>query len=140
MVTRHLPPSYATTRESLHRLAEHVLAPARFAATGKIGLRQSPGGFATPPFGDSTRVIAVEGDQVVIRERSNEAGRAPITTIGAAARLVGVAPGAPTQIYTPNTPLEIDAPLSVDTDAAEVIAMWYELTALALGAFATSIA
>jgi len=84
-------------------------------------------------------VIPVEGHDVVIRNGSNEAGRAPITTIGDAAQFVGVAPGAPAAVYQPNTPLEIDVALSVDTDASEVIAMWYELTALALGAFATSI-
>jgi hypothetical protein len=139
MVTRHLPPSYATTRESLHRVAEHVLAPARYAVTGKIGLRQSPGGFATPPFGESDRVIAVDGDHLVVSERSVERGRAPITTIAEAARFVGVEPGAPTALYHPKTPLDLDAALSVDIDAAEVIAMWYELIALALGAFAATI-
>ena len=140
MVTRHLPPSYATTRASLHALAEHVLAPARYAQTGKIGLRQSSGGFATPPFGESARVVGVDGDQLVTSERSHEIGRAPITTIGAAARFVGVEPGAPRDVYTPNTALDLDGALTVDADAAEVVAMWYELIAMALGAFATTIA
>ena len=64
----------------------------------------------------------------------------PITTVADAARFVGIAPGAPQGVYRPSTPLEPDAPLPVDRDAAEVIAMWYELTDLALRSFATSIA
>jgi hypothetical protein len=36
-----------TTRESLHAVAEHVMATASFAAIGKIGLRPHPGGFRT---------------------------------------------------------------------------------------------
>ena len=153
MSTRHLPPSYASTRESLHRLAEHAISPARYAVTGKIGLRSSPGGFATPAFGDAGRVIAVDGDHLVVTEQRGGSVRAraalqsgvfvqrtAITTIADAARFVGVTPGAPTSVYQPNTPLEPDAPLSVDIDAAEVIAMWYELSAKALRAFAGSIA
>ena len=139
MVTRHLPPKYSVARESLHRLAEHVVSPARYAVTGKIGLRQSPGGFATPPFGDTDRVIAVDLDHLVVTDQS-ESRRTPITTIADAARFVGITPGAPRELYTPNTPLEPDAVLSVDLDAVEVVAMWYELTHMALRAFADSIA
>jgi len=139
MVTRHLPPNYSAARESLHRLAEHVVSPARYAVTGKIGLRQSPGGFATPPFGDTDRVVAVDLDHIVVTDHG-EVRRAPITTIADAARFVGITPGAPSAVYTPSTPLEPDAPLSVDLDAVEILAMWHELTNVALRAFAESIA
>ena len=37
------------TRDELQRIATHVLARARFAATGRFGLRATPGGFGTPP-------------------------------------------------------------------------------------------
>ncbi len=37
----------AATRESLHAVAEHVMAKASYAAIGKIGLRPYPGGFRT---------------------------------------------------------------------------------------------
>lgn len=139
MVTRHLPPSYSATRDSLHRVAEHVLSPARYADSGRIGLRQSPGGFATPPFGNTARTISVDGDELVINEQSNTR-RTRITTIADAGRFVGITPGAPSEVYSPNTPLDLDTSLAVDRDAAEVIAMWYELIAMALAAFATSIA
>ncbi|MEO8696117.1 MAG: hypothetical protein ABI658_21550 [Acidimicrobiales bacterium] len=139
MVTRHLPPTYSVARESLHRLAEHVVSPALYAATGKIGLRQSPGGIATPPFGDTARVIAIDLDHLVVTDQ-NGSRRTPITTIADAARFVGITPGAPSELYNPNTPLEPDSPLTADRDAVEVLAMWYELTNMALRAFATSIA
>jgi hypothetical protein len=139
MVTRHLPPSYGTTRASLHRLAEHVISPALHAVTGRIGLRQSPGGFATPRFGDNGRVVSVDRDHLVDSDRSGQSRRTAITTIADAARFVGITPGAPSDVYQPNTPLEPDAPLTVDLDAAEVVAMWYELTDMALRAFAASI-
>ena len=42
-----LPESLPATREAWHRLAEHVLAAAQYAATGDIGLVPAPGGFAT---------------------------------------------------------------------------------------------
>jgi hypothetical protein len=143
VAAKHLPPNYATTRESLHRLAEHVLAPARHRATGRIGLRQTPGGFATPPFGATDRVIAIDGRELVVTDLSGpspSSHRAAIMTIADAARFVGVAPGAPESVYRPTTPLEPDAPLLIDDEAAEVIAMWYELTAKALASFAWSIA
>jgi hypothetical protein len=142
-VTRQLPPAYGQSRASLHRLAEHVLAPARHQATGRIGLRQTPGGFGTPPFGSTDRVIAVDGREIVVTDRSGQtpaSRRAAITTVRDAADFVGVEPGAPASVYRPNTPLEPDAPLLIDDEAVDVIAMWYELTAKALSVFATSIA
>lgn len=141
-MTANLPPEYATTRDSLHRLAEHVLAAARHGVTGRIGLRQTPGGFGTPPFGRVERVIAVDGAELVVTDRDGPGAgthRAPITTVRDAARFVGIEPGAPVSVYRPETPLEPDAPLPIDREAAEIIAMWYELTAKALASFAATI-
>jgi hypothetical protein len=127
----------------LHRVAEHVLAAARHRVTGRIGLRQTSGGFGTPSFGDTDRVVAVDGVELVVTDGAgSDAGthRAPLTSVRDAARFVGIEPGAPASVYEPNTALEPDAALSIDGDAAEVIAMWFELTAKALSAFASSIA
>ena len=49
------------TRDALQRVATHVLARARFAATGRFGLRATPGGFGTPAFGDAVEVLRVRG-------------------------------------------------------------------------------
>jgi len=59
------PARLSATRAGLHRIAEHVLAAARYAATGQIGLVASPGGFRTPPFGTDGRFLAVDGAELV---------------------------------------------------------------------------
>ena len=50
-----LPDSLPATREAWHRLAEHVLAAAQYAATDHIGLVPAPGGFASPSKIDRAR-------------------------------------------------------------------------------------
>lgn len=116
--------AFVATRESLHALAEHVLAPARHRVAGRIGLRAIDGGFGTPPFGDGPETIRVVGTNLVVTHGTEERV-VPITTIGAAAAAVGITPGAPTGVYTPVLALEPDRPLAVDPAAADVLAHWY---------------
>lgn len=47
------PEAMAQPHTSRHRLAERVVSPARWAATGRIGLRPHPGGLTTPAFSPS---------------------------------------------------------------------------------------
>jgi hypothetical protein len=63
-----VPAGLTATRLALHRLAEEVISPARREATGKIGLRATPEGFGTPPFGDGDQV-RVEGVELVFVAR-----------------------------------------------------------------------
>jgi hypothetical protein len=123
------------TRRGLHAVAEHVLAPALHQATGHIGLRVTPGGFGTPFFRHDglERRIRVEGTDIVIDGTSG--GRAPLTTVGEAAELAGIAPGAPTVVYTPTTRLEPDTRLQLDPAAVFTIHAWFDLAARALGRF-----
>ena len=65
------------TRDALQRVATHVLARARFAATGRFGLRATPGGFGTPAFGDGVEVLRVAGE-VLVRERDGHASATPL--------------------------------------------------------------
>jgi hypothetical protein len=125
------------TRESLHRVAEHVLAAARMRTMGEFGLLPRPGGFGTPPFVDG-RVIAVEGTDLVVTGRG-VSERAPLTTVRAAAELVGTEPGFPTAGETA-TRLEPDARLAVDPAAARVIADWFALGEQALQRLSREIA
>lgn len=136
---RQLPSTLSSTRDAWHRLAEHVVSPARYAVTGRIGLRPAAGGFRTPPFGNAT-IVAVDGTDLVVTAGGGPARRTPITTIRDAANFVGVQPGAPADVYTPATPLELDAPLHVDAEAARVLAGWYTLGAEALHRFADEVA
>ena len=71
-----LPAGFAGTRESLHRLAEDVIKPAREQTSGEWTLTETPGGFGTPIFGDDCQV-RVEGAELVVREGGDER-RAPI--------------------------------------------------------------
>ncbi|MFL6136333.1 MAG: hypothetical protein ACJ74O_00830 [Frankiaceae bacterium] len=127
-----LPAGLPATRESLHRLAEHVLSPARYAVTGRIGLRPHPGGLRTPPFGTDERVVAVEGDERVVTSATGELHRGRVATLRAAGEVVGIAPGAPAAVYRPVTPCDLDAPLTLDRQAMRALADWYALGAEAL--------
>ncbi len=137
-------PALQSTREALHALAEHVLSPARYAVTGRIGLRAAPGGIETPPFGPGTRVVGVDGVELVVAEAGPEGEgvfrRSRITTLRAAAEFVGVTPGAPADLYKPTTPLSLDAPLVLDEAAARLLTDWFMLGDAALGEFAAAYA
>jgi hypothetical protein len=124
-----LPASFATTRESLHALAEHVIAPARFNANGKIGLRFTFEGFGTPFFGDD-RQVRVEDGRLVDGDRVTE-----VTTLAAAGAFVGVDPATGTGVYQPTTDLDLDAPLPVDAKAAHRLGDWYGFCASVLEQF-----
>lgn len=129
------------SRRSLQAVAEHVLSAARHAATGRIGLRAAPGGFATPPFPSDhgPRQLAVRGAELVTTDDRGEQ-RIPLTTLGAVAAAAGVEPGAPRDVYTPATPLDLDRPLRVDGDAAALLAGWYQLVDEALARLRTELA
>jgi len=135
------PDHLRATRLALQAVAEHVLAAALHQATGHIGLRAGPGGITTPPFPWSgpagepaERTIAVVGTELVVRDGVQER-RAPLTTLRAAGELAGITPGAPSDVYTPATPLTLDAQLPVDPAAAARLAAWYALVAGALARF-----
>jgi hypothetical protein len=117
--------AFAVTRRSWHTVAEHVLAPFRFRACSKIGLRHTPSGVGIP-------FVRVEGVDVQLRLEASgvvvEAGsptRVPWTTLGAVADAVGVAGGARTGVYEPTTPGDPDQRLPVDADAAARLADWF---------------
>ena len=135
------PARLAATRDGLHRVAEHVLAGALYAASGEIGLVPAPAGFRTPSFGPDGRFLAVDGTELVVggATTTTTARRSALTTIRAAAEFAGVTPGAPAQVYQPATPLDPDAPLMIDPQAARLLAEWYQLGAQALKRFAAEV-
>jgi hypothetical protein len=115
-----LPAGFATTRAGLHALAEHVLAPLRHRAEGRIGLRPHDGGFG-PPLPDGRRVLAV-GDRLIDGDRSTA-----ITSLAAAAGFLGSELGAPTGIYEPTTDPDPERPLEVEREAAGILGRWFAL-------------
>ncbi len=125
-----LPPTFGATREGLHAIAEHVLAPARYRADGHIGLVPTTGGFGTPTFGDGERV-RIEGVELV-HERPGSTRRVSITTLGDAAQFIGVTLGAPTEVYRPTTASLPDTSLSIDAAAARALAEWIDFVSVLL--------
>jgi hypothetical protein len=120
------------TRESWHRVAEHVLAAGQFAASGTIRLRPYPGGFATA-VGVAGRQLAVVGDRIAVIEDASIKSE-PLTTLYRAAEFADVELGLHGS-YTPVTPVEPDAPLHVDPVAATRLADWFALADVALRRF-----
>lgn len=123
----------AETRESWHRVAEHVLAAAQFADAGTIRLRPFPGGFATAT-GVGGRLLAVVGERIVVVD-GGEFDARPLTTLGAAAAFVGVSVGLRGS-YEPATSADPDEPLHVDVASARCLADWFALGDAALRHFA----
>lgn len=115
-----LPPAFVTTREGLRALACYAISPARKARTGRIGLRSHEGGIATPPFDDGTR-ICVRGDQLVAT--TGEAAR--ISTVGAAAALLGIEPSPDPGVGHDLPPYDPEADLAVDQRSSVALGAWY---------------
>jgi hypothetical protein len=132
-ITR-LPDALNATRQTLHRVAAHVLGRRRYEVSGRFGLRASPGGFATPAYGGGPEVLRVAGN-VIVRETATNAAYLSIT--GSSIRTVASFAGADLDTgfsSGPETPGlgDVDAPLEVDVAAAEVLADWYGLGWLVL--------
>ncbi len=123
--TAPTPAVVVATRLALQQVAVHVLARRRHAVTGRFGLRPSPGGLATPAFGDHGEVVRTSGANLVV-ERLGDAWVEPLTTLGRAADLVGVDLAAPFWVGDDAPALaDPSAPLAIDQDAAQVLADWW---------------
>jgi hypothetical protein len=123
-------PNLVATRESWHRLAEHVLAAGQFADAGTIRLRAWAGGIATVRGITGRQLVLVE-DTLVVVEPDGSRRSAPLSTVGAAAAFVGVSPGLRGS-YPPATSADPDTPLTVEPAAARTLAAWYSLGDAAL--------
>jgi hypothetical protein len=80
-----LPPTFAETREALHKVAEAVVAPARMPQN-EIALRYTRGGFGTPFFeqdGADCQVRVEHGE--LVRQRGKEEAREPLPDVDPAA-------------------------------------------------------
>ena len=123
-----LPANYAATRLALHRLAVYVITPLRRDANGRIGLRYVHNGFGTPffPGSDGADVqIRVTGTELV-RQEGAEATGGPITSLAAAAGLVGGAVDREWVGELDVPPLgDPDAELPIDPASAGTLADWF---------------
>ena len=111
--SRSAPRRPPRPREALRTVACYVVGPARRAVDGHIGLQPTPGGFGTPVLGDPPRQVRIEGSSLVV-VRDGVDGRVPVTTLEAAAGLVGLelvpdpGVGADLPVFDPVAPLPID--------------------------------
>ncbi len=137
---RHLDPvddlaAFESTRRAWHTLGEHVLAPVRHRACGKIGLRFTRGGVGTPFVHGAAGVdeqVRIDGTELVVDHGGDGERRTSITTLGAAAGPLGVDPRMGTGLYEPATDGEPDAPLPVDARAAARLRDWFGFAASVL--------
>ena len=125
-----LPQELVATRTALHRLGAYVIAPARYRETERFGLRATPGGFGTPPFGE--RRIRVQGLEL-IDEVSGTDRVAPITSLQAASEFLG-------EPVDPATAAEHDSPalgditedLAIDEASSNWLGTWFNMAFEAL--------
>jgi hypothetical protein len=127
-----LPARFAETRGKLHQLAFFAVAPARYKAVGRMGLRATPGGFGTPEY--QGRVARIDGDLLVYEAEGNIATQT-ITTLRAAAEFFGTEYEAVwyPDFRDPLPPADPDAPLAIDVDGIKTVADWLEFGHQALG-------
>jgi hypothetical protein len=118
-----LAEDYLETVDALHRLTVYVVSPAQRLVNGEIILRSLPGGFGTFEFGDGD-VVRVDGTDIVFE--GTTPGRAPITTLRAAADLIGIEPDvAQAEQFDVPPHGDLDAQLHVGMQAAADLAGWY---------------
>jgi hypothetical protein len=127
-----LPPSFAETRDALHRVAEEIVAPAR-KPHNEIALSVVPGGFGTPPFEHNGRrlQVRVEGDELVV-EADGVQTRGGLESLADAGALVGA------ELLPDGLP-EDSRPLAIDPAAAGALAAFYAFAAEALDGFKGSL-
>lgn len=119
-----LPDEFITTREALHQVAFFSVAPARFKAEGRMGLRPAPGGFGTPAFDGS--IARVEGDMLVFEKQGNIATQS-LTTVRAATQFFGhdyEVEWYP-DFHDPLPPVDPDLGLDIDGGAARALGQWF---------------
>jgi hypothetical protein len=139
-----LPADWPEQRETLRCIATHLLARARFTASGRFSLEPTVGGFGTPTFTTSDGTvrrlrIAVGAGAYLVDEQITAAGAAarylPLfgTTITAVADAIGVDLDAEFSAGPDSSELgDPDRELHVDPSAVAVIADWYVLGSAAI--------
>jgi len=124
-----LPDAFDTTREALHQYAFFAIAPRRYAETGRLGLRATPGGFGAPPWPspDGDVQVRMEGDLLVVQTGEERRATRP-TTVQEACDFLGI----PYQVewfadfHDPLKPIDPGTPLEIDDNAATVLGDWFD--------------
>jgi hypothetical protein len=112
-----------------------VLARARHQSVGRFGLRPSPGGFATPAFGEDHAVVRLSAARLVVERGSSTVAVVPVH--GSTLRELAGAAGADLTVeFVPGADApalgDVDEPLAAEHDAAAALGAWFDLGARAL--------
>jgi hypothetical protein len=144
MYLPELTDGFPATRDALHRVAVHVVARARQQATGRFGLRVTPGGFGTPAFGDSVERVRVSRGLLVRESAGADRATATATPIDGAtlaelARLTSVDLETELDVGHDTPALgDVAARLVVEPAAADALGAWFTVVAQALDAVAAA--
>lgn len=133
-----LPDDWPTERDTLRRLATHVVARAQASATGHFALTALPGGFGTPQFGsDRRRVRLAAGSMFVetaVAERdaetvaSTEVHAIAGSSIASLCAAAGCEPDAGFSVGHDTPSLgDVDEPIRLDADSVTVLGDWFHL-------------
>ncbi|MEU8899655.1 hypothetical protein [Nocardia sp. NPDC048505] len=108
---------YRQTRQSLHGVAELLIAGPQYREFGTIRLRVVLGGF-----GGAKLPVSVLGTGLV----GPGGGRVPLEgTYTEIAKAAGIGPGAPEGSYADTTGQQLDDEVRVDAEAAAIIGEWF---------------
>jgi hypothetical protein len=133
--------SYESSRLDLQQVAVHVMARRRFTASGRFGLRATPGGLGTPVHGDD-EVVRISGTLLIREFRTAEGVHTRVHPLSGAtmAELAAFADVDldPSFSVGHDTPAltDRDRPLTIDAGHAATIAEAYQLGAQALATVA----
>ena len=133
-----LPDDWPTQRETLRRLATHVVARAQAEVTGNFALMPLPGGFGTPQFGpDRQRVRMAGGSLFAEQVESNPDGtsiaRTDVHTVAGSTiremcEQMSVDVDLEFSVGGDTPPLgDPDAMVMLDSDATTVLGDWWAL-------------
>ncbi len=129
-----LADSFAESRDTLYRLATHVVARAHHAATGRIWLQPTPGGFGTPDHGADQTRIRISGGLLVVDVGGGDRPGSRATPIAGSsltelAGFVGVELTPDFSVGTDTPPIgDLDRPLTLVDDDVRALGAWYGLT------------
>jgi hypothetical protein len=114
-----MPDALATTRRSLHAVAEQVLAGPQHRRTGSIELRVTGDGFATSELPGDPIGIEVRETTLVATHPSGGQVVPLGGSVAALAGAIGVEPGAPQGVYDDGSGTDPTLTVQVDAESAQ---------------------